>query len=244
MVRPTHNDSMPESSYLQSLILLNNEIPHLRISSIEFFVDFFCADPNAVSNLFYVLRRYLWFKRKGRTRLKGGEYTGMHIARTENIVMHVSNSAGNDAKWKLYERGREKYGHDAAEQGWPHSDVIKVRLEVTLKRKDKTSTQYGLDTLDDLIERPNFKGILYDNIHFMCFKQPSTYPQEYDVYGATDMTGCVDCFQEQYLKVKSERDASEQQIVESELMRSLKERIFDAVQRAEGHWQRRARLYK
>ncbi len=48
------------------------DYPGLQVSSLEYAIDFFCQSHESVNNLFYLLRRYMFFPYAKSTRMRGG----------------------------------------------------------------------------------------------------------------------------------------------------------------------------
>lgn len=196
--------------------------PTLKLSSVEYTVDFHCKDSTAVGNLFYVFRRNYFCPHAKTTSLKGGYFNGYShkqdysIDRNTNAVFFIDFSAKHtitpSKRIKFYERGpdKDKLPH---EQYWSHDKCDRVRYEATittnLLRKQK------IKFIKDFLTNPNFLELLFPsgNTHGLFqFKQfidkqyqkysPPTCDQDY--YHKIGESLSFECFTEEVVHAKKE----------------------------------------
>ena len=100
-----------------ALMALHDDMPgypDLQVSSLEYTIDFFCHSRESVNNLFYLLRRYMFFPYAKSTRMEGGEFSGWNESRIENAVYHIYMGKNHA---KIYERGNDDNGFEAEKGG-------------------------------------------------------------------------------------------------------------------------------
>ena len=148
----------------EALWALYEDFPSLKVSSLEYAIDFFCDSPQSVNHLFYLLRRYMFFPYAQATSMEGGEFLGWNEPRTENAVYHV-HLGKNHAK--IYERGNDDNGFDDR-KGWPHKNVNRVRLEFTFGRPFLVRNK--IKSLRSLVKDAKFHRICSPRIQFKNFK--------------------------------------------------------------------------
>jgi hypothetical protein len=206
--------------------------PELRVSSLEYAIDFFCDSPKSVSNLFYVLRRYMFFPHAKSTLIRGDKSLGWNEPKKYNSVYHVDMGANHA---KIYERGNDNNGL-RGRSGWLRKNVNRVRLEFTygrpfLVRKD-------IADLHSLIIDPKFHQLCSPRIQFKHFKATSPFPKYYDKYTATDKDGNNGSLMEEVFKAKREgKFANPLQYLEhKEKLISLQKEIFYGIRNLDNKW--------
>jgi len=192
------------------LTAIYKALPNWNVSNVEYTIDLFCADQQHVADLFYLLRKNMYFPRGKITSTKGGRLDGVDIIRTTNAVYQV-NYNSKSRYIKIYERGDDKDKKVSAERKkgyWSHKDCNRVRIEFTYKRprlKLKSPC-----TLQQLLSDTNMIQLLGDSqnkriiqeINFKNFKQNRGLPSPYDTYPSKDNKGHNECFQEELIQAK------------------------------------------
>jgi hypothetical protein len=65
-------------------------LPELKPTRLEYAIDLFCRSPEAVNDLFYLLRRYLYARNAKGTSMEGGKFDGYQdYARKTNAVYYI-----------------------------------------------------------------------------------------------------------------------------------------------------------
>jgi hypothetical protein len=188
---------------------LSKALPDAKISSVEYAIDFYCKDHVAVANLYYLLRRYMYFKKRASTSMKGGEFIqwegGNQVLRDENSVYSVWNKPGKltaiptktvnnkiialkitrkkkkMSVIKIYERGPNSKRLKG--NRWNHEDVDRVRLEFTISRHSGDFHKHGIASLSSFCEAPEFRGMVSNKINFKVFIKTTKLPGEESDYG-------------------------------------------------------------
>jgi hypothetical protein len=137
-----------DSTY-DMLRYLRKSLPNLKIYSLEYAIDLYCKNPEAVSDLFYLLRRYLYRRNAKLTSMDGGKFYGwqdwLKDLRERNAVYYIEMGKKSGKHIKVYERGDDSKKISGTKE-WHHKDVDRVRIEFKLRRKAITD-KYGLGTL-------------------------------------------------------------------------------------------------
>lgn len=227
--------------------LYNKFGDEIKISNIEYRLDFFCHDNIEAGKLFAILRWYLYFPRKQATSIVGGNFTGMDIDRNENCVMHV----WNDKKYKrkyitLYERGPDSKKQRYKNKNkfyWSHEDVDRVRFEYKVNKK-KDNKNINLSSLSKFIKDPNFRNVMLPHFNFKVFQSKKGLPEPYAYnYETDDIDGNSECFQIEYLAAKDKNIRPSDHTATPKDMAWLLNKIDQALIDAEERWQRKVKKY-
>ncbi|MFA4901887.1 MAG: hypothetical protein WC600_03990 [Desulfobaccales bacterium] len=206
--------------------------PELKVSSLEYAIDFFCHSHESLNHLFYLLRRYMFFPYAHETLMRGDEFLGWNEPRKYNTVYHVDMGINHA---KIYERGNDDKGLKGR-SGWLHKKVNRVRLEFTfgrpfLVRKDLTD-------LHSLVNDAKFHQLCSPRIYFKNFKASSPFPKDWENYTATNKDGNIECLMEEFFKAK--RDAQfenpMQYLEDNEVLDSLKKNILYELRKFDNDW--------
>lgn len=215
----------------EALWALYEDFPSLKVSSLEYAIDFFCDSPKSVNHLFYLLRRYMFFTYAQETSMEGGQFLGWNEDRNENAVYHV-HLGKNHAK--IYERGNDKNGFDDRE-GWSYENVNRVRLEFTFYRTFLVRNK--IKSLRSLVKNAKFHRICSRRIQFKNFKNPSPFSKDCDNYTAEDEDGNIECLMEEYLKAnKSNIQNVRQYLEDNRMLMPLKRQILDEMRNFDNKW--------
>lgn len=198
------SDSSPELFFR-----LVNALSTMTVSSVEYAIDFFCKNQQAVSNLFYLIRRYLFIPRCKDAFLMGGEFEGFCEPRDTNAVYKFKFLGAKHVK--IYERGddRKKRIDNDGQPYWLHNDVDRVRLEFTFRSKGGRLRKIGIGKLSSLMLNPHFESMMFpedpqfDEIQFKNFMPHSKLPQDHDDYDTRDENGNIESFQVEYFNARS-----------------------------------------
>lgn len=158
---------------------LNNLLPGLGVSGVEYAIDIFPSDGfREVRTLFKLVQRYLFVPHVRKIKLMGGQEESGHVEIRGKVRMSQVLRAGRALKF--YERGSDG-DRDRETKGWKCKDIDRLRLEFTASRK--YLKKMGIDTLDDLIMNPICRKVFKKRIQFIKAKiSSSNLPQEYEQY--------------------------------------------------------------
>ncbi|MDD2337483.1 MAG: hypothetical protein PHD01_13000 [Geobacteraceae bacterium] len=181
-------ESISFIDYKKILSCLNDIIPNMKNSSVEYALDLFCSRPEEVENLFMMVRRSLFVRFQKESMLHGEASASWGNKTRMNFVY---NYGGN----KAYERGDDD---KKTINGWNFRDLNRVRLEHTAKRDELK--RHGIKTLDDLLEDCRFKEINEGVYNFQCFGGSKKLPSYWDwpSYSTEDKNGNSGAFQVEY----------------------------------------------
>jgi|TARA_B100000959_G_scaffold206867_1_gene217023 hypothetical protein len=168
--------SYPTNQFLQ---YLNNKLPGLKMSKVEYTIDCFCRDN---SKFFDALRHNLFIPRA-----------------REAYLEQVDNGNRTYRVWivKLYERGDDSKKQN--DDSYLQKDIDRVRLEFTAPYR--ILKKYGIGYLSSFIDNPKFFEINCDLYHFCSFRDNSrVLPGLGERYDAEDKNGHKGAFQQQYIR--------------------------------------------
>ena len=257
------SDSTPEF-----LSLINQKLPVLKVMSIEYAIDFFCKDSQAVNNLFFLLRRYTYIHHSKRMSMVGGEFNGWKEPRNINSVYKIHFRErdlkpkkpifpGKYIKIKIYERGddpmKRRLSSRNNKKGWLHKDTNRVRLEVTLNRKSGILKDNGIAALEEFLQGPQFQQIIFpkslepspnrklDQFRFVNFidRPSSNLPKDYQDYNTKDALGNAECFMNEYFAAKKAGINVSREMEDTKALKGFKDRIIKATRRFDKNWVKR-----
>ena len=146
----THHFKPKKYGYGPSCIIATNKstfehlhniykrLPELNITRVEYAIDLYCKTPEAVADLFYLVRRYLYRRNAKRTSMEGGKFYGwqdwLNDFRERNAVYYIWTGKKSGKHIKVYERGPDSKRINGTEE-WHHKDVDRVRIEFKLREK-------------------------------------------------------------------------------------------------------------
>lgn len=228
----------PDSTY-EMLRFLYRGLPKLKIYSLEYTIDFYCKNPEAVADLFYLVRRDLYRRNAKRTSMEGGEFYGwrdwLKNMRKTNAVYYIWVGKKSGKHIKVYERGDDSMKLPGR-QGWRHEDVDRVRIEFKLRRAAITK-KYGLSTLKDLLINPKFADIAREYVQFKNFKSSRKLSQVWEYYLSKDEQGNQESFMQEVLSAKDiDLKNISQYIEDNKGMAGLKNRIIKAAEVFDNNW--------
>lgn len=222
-------------------------LPELKITRLEYAIDLFCRSPEAVAELFYLLRRYLYARNAKGTSMDGGRFDGWKGSRETNAVYYIRMGKKNlkpkksrsGKHIKIYERGDDStkiHGRDE----WRHEDVNRVRIEFKLQRA-AIAKKYGLSSTKDLLAGPKFSEIASKFVQFKNFQSSRQLPQDWDDYRSEDENGNQESFMQEVLSGDKILKNIVQYIEDNMRMEALKKRIVDAAIEYDRNWNTMAR---
>jgi hypothetical protein len=237
---------IPSSTNIGLLNELYQAIPELDLSYIEYTIDLYCKNSNAVIDLFYALRKNIYFPWGNKTRTSGGAFYGIDNERTINAIFQV-NVQSSTRYLKIYERGHDKdkeYTPKKKIGRWKHKNCDRVRIEYVYKRP-KTK-QKGPSTLLALLKNPIFLQIIgkhnegrsIDEIRFKKFKNRAGLPQYWEEYPAQDDRGHHDCFIQEYKEARKRMRNANQHIEDHDCFNALKSKIDSAIIKFNKKWEK------
>ncbi len=146
------------------LIWLNERLPDLNVSKVEYAIDQFCVDHVGARILFWVNQRCLHIVYRRMGRLFGDD------KKNTDHVKSLTYKAGR--YHKIYEKGpsANKQG-----LGWFLEDVDRVRLVHKVNRTKLK--KYGIYSLENLIENPRFFVLNIHRWRFMQFLKLKKLPR-------------------------------------------------------------------
>ena len=150
---------------------INRRLPDLNITRVEYAIDLYCKTPEAVADLFYLIRRYIYRRNTKRTSKEGGKFYGwqdcLNGFRERNAVYYIWTGKKSGKHIKVYERGPDS---KRIKGKWHHKDVDRVRIE--FKLKGKPFPQYGLSTLERLLRNQNLPTLLLTTFSLKTSSSP------------------------------------------------------------------------
>lgn len=193
---------------------LNQTMPGLTVSSVEYCIDFMCGDSQAVMDLFAVFAMTLYVPYSKRVAIRGGGYKGYRQPRDENSVLMIMKSAKSYRTnyFKEYEKGpgHKKILLKSGKKGWSTKDIDRVRVETTLFSKGcKLQLNGRAISLSNFLSGFNshrvwFPENRYDEFTFSQFVNSKILPVEGFEYPCTPQSGIAECFMWQYLYWKTQ----------------------------------------
>jgi len=227
----------------KDLIALCEKLPELRVRSVEYAIDFFCQNPQSVSNLFTILVRYMYFRNVKKAEFKGGSFDGWREEREENAALKVGKS-------KIYERGFDRKGKLKGDEDnpdlkyWKMVDVNRVRLEFTVDRKHAGKSK--LQTIKEFIQDPGFSKRIPQKIMFRIFHGSEILPTDGAEYYVENRYGRVivfECFQQAYLYWKRRIRNISQYVKPALYLEEFRKEIVHAIALFGKKWAKRNRKY-
>ena len=217
----------------EALWALYKDFPSLKVSSLEYAIDFFCDSSASANHLFYLLRRYMFFPYAQETSMDGGPFLGWDEPRKYNSVYHV-HLGKNHAK--IYERGDDDNGLEEGE-GWLHKNVNRVRIEFTFARLFLVRNK--VDSLGSLAKDAQFHRIVSPRIQFKNFKASSPFPKDWHNYTAADEDGNIECLMEEIFKAKKEGKLKNprQYLEDNPMLKPFKQKILKRLRKFDSRWQ-------
>lgn len=231
-----------------ALVELAIRIPSIKISSVEYAIDFMCRSPNHVAEVHWLLRRYGYFPyRYGKVQVVGGNYAGMDIDRVENCVTYIWNAANCSNAIKVYERGADSrvIRRKGRPPCWHVKNIDRLRLEFTFTiSRDRGAMDYlGIRSLSGFAESPKMSEMFEGEFRFCCFEGSSQLPVEWGDYMTRDSSGCIDCFQCEFVEAKATVKGASQYLADSDLMEPLMLKIQAALMHHDIAWQRESMAF-
>ena len=219
-----------------------NRLRELKITRLEYAVDLFCRDPDAVTDLLWLIRRYLYAPNAFQTSMVGGEFFGYQdYARLKNAVYYIWKGKSTGKHIKAYERGPDSK-RISGTQTWDHNDVDRVRIEFKLKRI-AIAHKYGLSTLKQLLMNPQAASIASEYVQFKNFKFSRKLPQDWEDYLSKDENGNTESFIQEVLSAKDSNVKNIIQYIEdNKTMDGLKRRIIEAAEHFDKNLSKGCRL--
>ncbi len=189
---------LPIQTYKDFLIELNKKLteklPDIKLSTVEYAIDVFCNDPEAVRNLQWLIRRclYLPYQKKVITfdndEIEVNEKdikisylygNNKEMAYDTGFKITEMNEVYRIGDHKAYERGPdEKKKKDSL--GWEIEDLDRVRMEYTADREKLK--EEGMFVLYDLIEDSRFTALNKNRWTFKQFKRSAILPKLWQPY--------------------------------------------------------------
>lgn len=214
------------SRYKEFLIWINQSLPNLKVSKVEYACDQYCYTHKDVENLFWAELRYLFVPYR-----RNAEVIGENLLQWGNDVRMNSDLKIGDVK--IYERGSDdkKKGN-----GWPKKSLNRVRLEYTVKRTKLINN--GIDSLYDFIRHPNFNKINDGVYKFKCFHRSKKLPYLWENYSIPDKNGNLGIFQVQYIDSKERVANVQQYLKDMEGFDELKKRLIEVWSQFDEDWEK------
>ena len=229
----------------------------IKLSSVEFTIDFYCRNSTVVGDLYYLLRRYSFVPYCKGVRMLGGEFTGFvesgdySEAREMNSVTQYRYSEKEFGIFnkvvKIYERGQD-CDNRGKDEWWAHNKCDRVRYEVTARREFLKKIDITTLTLDEILNNMQFSelffpkdkestGAFFRLKHFnKKFRNNIVHvPMEQDEYivGIKDENVSLECFQNEYIKVAREYKALKK--AEDKAYRGISHKTGDSFEFSKKH---------
>jgi hypothetical protein len=216
---------------------LSDLTPSLKPSQVEFAVDLMVDDYEDVGNLFYFIRRNIYFPaRKGKIRTLG-EFYGLHDSPETNRVFKAYRRTRRLGE-KVYERGPDWAKMKAEDDipAWTRETLDRVRVEITLKRTDKIAGENVLRSLEHMQTDPKLEQVMQRFIQFKCFKVTKSLPGEFGDYLVEDNSGRDQCFMAERRHADKLLENVSQYCKAAPSMQKLRERILAAAILTDQKW--------
>ena len=232
---------IPDTNF-ELLQVIQSEMPSLKLSSAEYCIDIFCKNPDAVSDLFYLMNRYLYFPYAKEINRAGGDFDGWDEPKGENSVYKVQYAAPQ-RRFTIYERGPD---NKKQKNRWDHAFVDRVRLEANLIRPTSALKKRGPKDITHLIENPRSARIyfpekpersLFKFANFKNMRSKINLPTDDMDFTAVDKYGSQETFMSELFKLK--RDGVKNlsaYIEETPALYPLKKRIIAALKDFDENW--------
>ncbi len=196
-------------NYLSSL---NELIPNLQVSSVEYTLDIFLKSSRAVENLYIFAKRSIYVPYKNDATF----YDDHSVKVGKNVRFNFTFNCGDDVK--MYERGPD---NKKTIDGWNYDETDRLRFEHTANR-DKLKNHKIL-SLTDLIENCKFTELNENIYKFKKFKSKKL-PQiwDWDSYSTKNYEGHSGAFQLEYSDRRLDHKNIRQRMTDVEEFEPLK----------------------
>lgn len=240
-----------------TLYHLSQALPCLEMSTAEYTIDLICKSSESASMLFYVLRRYMYFRNHGHTTMRGGDFNGVNVNRSENCVYHVWNCTRNEKdvaeNMNNYQKKKKKKtditiyerGPDTSRVGiiYPYETIDRVRIEFHLDRDNFTNL--GILFLHEFVKDNKFSFVTEGKVNFKVFEKSDKLPRYYENYKADDEDGNSESFQQEYYHAKENKLVVNlpQCTADATFMEPIKKMIIDAIRSFDTEWKRKYAMH-
>lgn len=232
---PLYIDVIPKENtstakYKEFLAYLNDLIPKLKLSSVEYTLDLFCNRASDVEWFFSLLSRCMYVPSQRKVNFLGEDLVNFGDNTRMNAVFRI----GDDTK--IYERGNDDDKETTG--GWKYVNLNRLRLEHTARRVELK--KHGLNLLSDFLNNCLFHELNQTVYNFIRFYKLKHAPSHYiwDSYTAKDEKGNSGSFQLEYLRlIKSNRFKNiRQNKVEIQELKTLKNRLLQEMMDFDAAW--------
>ena len=232
--------TLPEKNPQQFLSILNQTLPNLKISKVEYAVDFYVSTGSDTRPLYNVLWRNLCPKNQQKVKQdhskdKGIAKYGKFILLTWNNRKRILNRNRKISNHlKMYERGEDI--HKTKSNRWYAKNLDRVRIEFTGKRKWVRDS--GLKNLDNLVKDARFYDTMNEKIRFQCaILSSKKLPLEPGKYNAVDEYGNSGSFFIDFKKAyKQFKTAIYKQIQTPKEFEEIQNWVFDEMKDFDSKW--------
>lgn len=222
------------NNFRDYLAELNELVPNLHPSEVEYTLDLFCKQPREVESLFLMVKRSLYVPYKNNPKAYDN-YPDSSEDKRYNSSFYAARSV------KIYERGnddkKEKYAHNSgkSKKGWCHDNLNRLRLEHSANRTKLT--KHGINTLSDLISDCSFFEINKNIYKFKCFIS-KTLPNYWlwQSYSTVNEEGSKGAFQIEYVLGKHLQTNIRQYMKDVKEFDALKEKLIQQMLNFDSVW--------
>ncbi|MGB2927579.1 MAG: hypothetical protein WBB70_01570 [Desulfobacterales bacterium] len=230
-IHPRRNIS-PEK-HKRFLDWLNNCLPDLNVSKVEYAVDLFCGSPDNVRSVFEVLKKFLYILRQRKINIIDDSGKRPYPGR----VYHIGES------YKVYERGQDFQKQKGSY--WRVKHLDRVRVEYTAKQTPLK--KQGIYTLQDLIDDPKFIYVNWDKWLFRHFDYTKRLryplgsygkklPAPYERYRVKDKSGHSGTFYSEYFHAKDTLKNVSLYLRQPYVFNVLESLLYEAMSRFGKEW--------
>ena len=223
-VQFTPPDGISAKEHKAHLLNLSNIFNNFSLSIVEFAVDIYQKDRQLVDTLFWVLKKYLFIRKK---RIPPILYQNTELSEDTSTEETTNKTYKVSTFTKIYERGDDE---EKENEGWKDNSINRVRLEHTSERAELLG--YGLNLFKDLLADCKFVEINGEIWKFKKFDDSRKFPKPIQFYPEND------AFQDIY-KVegkKGRRPDKHIGDVDDEDLLLLKGWISDAMKSLDDDW--------
>ncbi len=205
------------------LIWLNDRLPDLNVSKVEYAIDQFCVDHVRARILFWVNRRCLHIVSRRMGKLFGDDKNN-----AEN-VKSLTYKAGR--YHKIYEKGPSTKKHG---RSWSLEDVDRIRLVHKVNRTKLK--EYGIYSFEDLIKNPRFFVLNINRWRFMQFLKLKKLPRFWKPQSPNDQRSCSSYFKLEAIRSKRKAENISEHITSYKELGRIESKINGAMKLFDMDW--------
>lgn len=213
-------NDIPSETHKAFLIWLNERLPDLNVSKVEYAIDQFCGDPVGARILFWVNRRCLHIVSRRMGKLFGDDKNN-----SESLTYKVGRFH------KIYEKGPSSKKHG---RSWFLEDVDRIRLVHKVNRTKLK--KYGIYSLEDLIKNPRFFVLNIHRWRFMQFLKLRKLPRFWEPHSPKDQGSNSGYFKLEAIRSKRKAENISEHITSYKELVRIESKINGAMKLFDMEW--------